>query len=104
MMRNPKSLILKLKGVGNWHLRKKRMDIVVNQWTDRGLVRSREEFESDGSYNEYLEKHTQYNLFKERLVEYDKYLILKEQTNKKRRETQVLLQPDQGENERFKSS
>lgn len=79
------------------------MDIVVTQWTDRGLVRTREEFESDGSYNEYLEKHNQYNLFKERLKEYDRYLILKEETNKKRRETQVLLQPNQGENERFKS-
>lgn len=103
MMRNPKSLILKLKGVGNWHLRKKRMDIVVTNYSDRGIVKTREDFESDGSYNEYLEKHKQYNLFKERLKEYERYLILKEETNKKRRETQVLLQPDKGENERFKS-
>lgn len=102
MMRNPKSLILKLKGVGNWHLRKKRMDIVVSQWTDRGLVRPREEFESDGSYNEYLEKHTQYNLFKERLKEYDKYLSLKKETNEIRRKTQVLLTPEENK-ERFKS-
>lgn len=104
MMRNPTSLIIKLKGVGSWHLRKKRMDIVVNEWSDRGKVRGREEFETDNGYNEYLEKHKQYNIFKERLADYDKYLALKKEINAKRRETQVLLEPRKGEDERFKSS
>jgi hypothetical protein len=104
MMRNPKSLIIKLKGVGAWHLRKKRMDIVVTQYPDRGLVKTREDFESDSGYEEYLEKHTQYNIFKERLVDYEKYLLIKDEIKTKRRETQVLLKPTEGQDERFKSS
>lgn len=93
MMRNPKSLIIKLKGVGSWHLRKKRMEIVVTQWSDRGLVRLREEFESEGMWNEYVEKKKQYDIFVERLKEYEIYLKEKAEINKKRRETQYLLTP-----------
>lgn len=104
MMRNPTSLIIKLKGVGSWHLRKKRMDIVVSDYPDRGESKTREDFDTDNGYEEYLEKYKQYNIFKDRLVEYDKYLALKHQINSKRRETQVLLEPNKGEDERFKSS
>ena len=104
MLKEPTSLILKLKGIGSWHLRKKRMEIVVNEWTDRGLIRHRDEFPSDMAYNGYLEKHTQYMNFKERLLEYEKYLEIKKQIREKRYETQTLLEPSDGENERFKSS
>jgi len=104
MMKNPESLIIKLKGVGSWHLRKKRMEIVVNEYSDRGIIKTRDEFESDSGWNEYLDKHNQYNIFKDRLEEYDRYLAIKKEVNEKRRETQVLLEPDKGENQRFKSS
>ena len=104
MMRNPKSLIIKLKGVGNWHLRKKRMEIVVTQWTDRRLLRLRHEFDSEASWNTYIEKKIQYEIFEKRLKDYEKYLALKNEIKMKRRETQVLLQPNQGENERFTST
>ena len=104
MMRNPTSLIIKLKGVGSWHLRKKRMEIVVNEWADRGRIATREEFESDAGWESYQERHKQYNIFKARLEDYDKYLSLKREINAKRRETQVLLRPAEGEDERFKSS
>lgn len=80
------------------------MDIVVNEYPDREIVKNREDFESDSSYNEYLDKHNQYMIFKERLLDYDRYLSLKKEINKKRRETQVLLEPSKGEDERFKSS
>lgn len=103
-LKNPTSLILKLKGVGSWHLRKKRMEIVVNEWTDRSEVKTREDFDSDTSYQVYLEKHLRYVNFQQRLKEYDKYIELKRQIRKERNETQVLLEPDQGEDERFKSS
>lgn len=104
MMRNPKSLITKLKGIGSWHLRKKRMDIVVSQWSDRGLERDRSEFESEVMWNQYREKKVQYDTFVERLKDYDEYLSIKKEVNTKRRETQVLLQPREGQDERFKSS
>lgn len=104
LLKNPTSLILKLKGVGSWHLRKKRMEILVNEWTDRSEVKTREDFTSDSAYLFYMEKHLQYINFQERLKEYEKYLEIKQEVRKKRNETQVLLQPDQGEDERFKSS
>jgi hypothetical protein len=103
MLKSPSSLILKLKGVGTWHLRKKRMEIVVNEWTDRSEVKAREEFVSDGAYNHYMEKHLRYINFQERLKEYEKYIEIKRQIRLKRNETQVLLEPDKGEDERFKS-
>jgi len=104
LLKNPTSLILKLKGIGSWHLRKKRLEIVVNEWTDRAKVKTREDFTSDVSYNIYKEKHLQYLNFQERLKEYERYMSLKQEIRKKRNETQVLLEPDKGEDERFKSS
>jgi hypothetical protein len=103
MLKNPSSLILKLKGVGTWHLRRKRMEIVVNEWTDRSEVKTREDFTSDAGYNNYLEKHLRYINFQERLKEYEKYVEIKRQIRLKRNETQPLLEPDKGEDERFKS-
>ena len=102
MLRNPTSLIIKLKGVGNWHLRKKRMEIVVNEWSDRGLVRPREDFESDLSYQEYLDKKKQYDMFVERLKDYEEYLKMKKDVRAQRNKTQVLLSPSEN-NDKFKS-
>lgn len=104
MMKNPESLIIKLKGVGSWHLRKKRMDIVVNEFTDYSEPKSRTDFESDNIYENYMEKHNRFHIFKKMLAEYDKYLTLKQEINKKRRETQVLLEPNNGEDSSSKSS
>lgn len=102
-LKNPTCLILKLKGIGSWHLRKKRMEIVVNEWTDRSEVKTREDFSSDTAFQEYQEKHLRYINFQERLKDYERYLAIKQEIRKKRNETQVLLEPDQGEDERFKS-
>jgi len=104
MLKEPTSLILKLKGVGSWHLRKKRMEILVSEFPERGLVLPRENFPSDESYSIYVERHKQYMNFLERLAEYTKYLEIKTKIRKKRHESQVLLQPTQGQDERFKSS
>lgn len=104
MLRNPDSLIIKLKGLGNWHLRKKRMEIIVNEYSDRGVEKTRENFDSDSSYSEYLEKKKQYDIFVERLKDYDEYLKMKKDVREQRNKTQVLLEPNKGEGERFKSS
>lgn len=78
------------------------MDIVVNEYPDRGLIKVREDFETDNGWNEYQEKHKQYTIFQARLVEYDKYLSLKKEINAERRKTQVLLTPEENK-EKFKS-
>lgn len=103
MLKDPKSLILKLKGIGSWWLRKKRMEIVVTEWADRGRIRPPEDFASAISYLDYVAKHKQYLNFVERLREYDRYMEVKQEVRKQRNELQILLEPDKGENERFKS-
>jgi len=93
MLKEPTSLILKLKGIGSWHLRKKRLDIVVNEWTDRAEVKTREDFPSNMAYAAYLDKHLQYINFKERLEEYERYLSIKKEVREQRYKTQTLLAP-----------
>lgn len=100
MLRKPKSLITKLKGIGSWHLRKKRMEIVVNEYSD-GVV---DQFTSETTIQLFKEKRAQYELFLERLKDYEEYLSMKTEIREKRNETQILLQPDKGKDEKFKSS
>lgn len=72
-LRKPKSLIIKLKGIGSWYLRKNRMEIVVelfppdfeNAPTEESLHYKIEKFEN---------KVELFNLFKERLKDYDRYI------------------------------
>lgn len=104
MLKNPSSLILKLKGIGSWHLRKKRMEIVVNEWTDRSEIKQREEFTSQYAYEDYWEKHKRYINFQQRLLEYDEYIRIKKEIRQKRNEVQTVIRPPEGEEERFKSS
>jgi hypothetical protein len=103
MMNHPTSLIIKLKGVGSWHLRKRRMEIVMDEVPEIE-AKTKEEYEGGMLYSDYLEKHRRATMFRERMPEYEKYLALKAEVNAKRRETQVLLEPNKGENGRFKSS
>lgn len=103
MLRSPTSLIIKLKGLGSWHLRKKRMEIIVNEYPERGLTKTRDDFDTDSGYNEYLDKKRQYDIFTERLLDYDEYLKMKKDVREARNKTQVLLEPNKREGERFKS-
>jgi len=104
MMKTPETLIIKLKGVGNWHLRKKRMDIVVNEWTDRSEVKGRDQFTSDYAYDEYTEKHRRYIIFQERLKDYDRYIALRRQIREERLKHKVKTIPKSDEESgKFKS-
>lgn len=100
LLKKPKSLILKLKGVGSWHLRKRRMEIVVDEYKEP-LV---DEFTSLQSLLEFKERRDRYEMFKERLKDYEEYLAIKKQVRLKRNETQVLLQPNKGEDQGPESS
>src|SRR5437868_3569684 len=86
--RRPKSLIIKLKGVGMWYLRKKRMDIVMKHYP----VGDREPPESKFSLFKYENKVEVQNLFAERLKEYDEFIELRNETKDKRRELYQLAQ------------
>jgi len=100
LLKEPNSLILKLKGVGSWHLRKKRLEIFVEEFTEP----THDQWTSAQTLKEWEEKRIRLANFKERLKEYEKYLSIKKEVRVKRNEDQVLLEPNSGEDERFKSS
>lgn len=91
ILRKPNSLIIRLKGVGTWYLRKKRMEIVVSKFTEPFV----DEFTSEQTLQEHKEKRERYELFLERLKDYEEYLTIKKEIRKIRHENQVLLQPNQ---------
>lgn len=93
MLKEPSSLILKLKGVGSWHLRKRRLEIFVNSFTEP----THDRFTAQQTILEWDEKRKRYKNFLERLKEYDKYLEIKKEVRLIRNESQVLLEPNQGE-------
>jgi len=103
-LKKPTTLILKLKGLGSWHLRRRRMQIILGEWDERAKVKTREEFNSDVTFNLYLERHALVKIFEDRLKDYERYLSIKKEIREKRYETQTLLKPIDGSDERFKSS
>lgn len=86
VMKNPKKIRIKLRGVGFWHLRKKRMEIKTT------------EFALDYTLNTpnltevQKEKAALRELFKKRLVDYEKYILHKKETNIKKDEFRALLE------------
>jgi hypothetical protein len=76
----------------------------VKDYPERDKERVREDYSNDVDYQQYLYKKEIYNNFVERLKEYDEYLSIKKQVREKRYETQVLLEPGEGEDIRHKSS
>lgn len=97
-LRRPKSLITKLKGIGTWYLRKKRMEIVIKYFPP-DFEKKPEDFKHPLSLLEYENKMEIYQLFQERLKEYDVYIEERTKTRKKRYETQTLLTPVPRENQ-----
>jgi hypothetical protein len=97
MLRKPKSLIIKLRGVGSWRLIKKRMDITIKEYPQLIREATREDFPSDIEHQIYLNKKEMYMLFQERLVEYEEYIKLRKEIKIKRDEGIVLLESDNGE-------
>lgn len=92
ILKKPKSLIIKLKGIGSWHLRKKRLEIFTSNYSDWEI----DEFSSEDSIKFSIERKEQHELFLERLKEYEEYMTIKKELRIKRNEVQVLLKPDTG--------
>lgn len=103
VMRKPSSLIIKLKGVGSWYLRKKRMQIILEQYP-MDITREKEEFTSEYTYKNYCERRDRHLIFAQRMIEYEDYIRRKKEIRKIRYESQVLLQPNKGEDECSESS
>jgi len=95
MLKEPSSLILKLKGIGSWHLRKKRLEVFVSEFSEP----THDQWTSVQTIKDWEEKRKRFNNFLERLKEYDKYLTVKKEVRTKRNETQILLEPNKGEDD-----
>lgn len=91
-MRRPNHLIIKLKGIGSWYLRKRRIETLVNLYPP-----AFKEFpESNNIFDKlrvikYENKVEIYNIFKDRIEDYKKYILERNEIRKKRNETQTLL-------------
>ncbi len=91
-LRRPKTLIIKLKGVGTWYMRKARMELTLSEFpVDFG--KTADDFKTDLGFLKYENKVEIHKIFKERLSDYERYISLRNEIRKKRYETQVLLQP-----------
>lgn len=91
--KRPSHLIIKLKGVGSWHLRRKRMKIVLEHFP----IEDRQVPTSPLEIFKYENKKEIQAIFAERLKEYDKYIEIRDEVRKIRHKTQVLLTPKQDE-------
>lgn len=91
-LRRPKKLIIKLKGIGSWYLRKKRIEELVNLYPPK----FKEFSENPGKFEkldmfEYENKVEIYNILKERIKDYQDYITERNLIRKKRYETQTIL-------------
>lgn len=93
MLRKPNSLIIKLKGVGSWYLRRNRMQIVVDEYAD-GIV---DQFTSPETLQLFADRRERYEMFLERLKEYEEYVSIRKDIKRKRNEDSILLEIDKGE-------
>lgn len=91
--RKPPSLILKLRGVGSWHLRRKRMQIIVDIFPPN-FEKTAEDFDSQYGITKHEDRLQLYHLFKERLKDYDRYIQIRDAVRAIRYKTQELLIPD----------
>lgn len=91
-LRRPSALILKLKGVGSWYLRRKRMQIIVDEFPP-DFTKTVEDFTSQLSLFKYENKKEIYEIFVQRLKEYEEYILLRDEIREKRYANQKLLEP-----------
>jgi hypothetical protein len=90
--RKPPSLILKLKGIGMWYLRRQRMRIILEHFPP-DFEKTEEDFESKFGAIEHNNRIELFTIFKERLLDYDKYVEERDAVRKIRHATQQLLTP-----------
>ncbi len=93
--KRPSKLIIKLKGLGSFFLRKKRVQEIMNCYP-KEFSRTKEDFSSERQFLKYENKKEIHEIFTERLKDYEEYLQERNQIRKKRYETQVLLEPTEG--------
>ena len=89
-LRRPPSLIIKLKGVGKWYLRKKRLEYFLSQpKPDSSLTEK--DFGYPLSYIEHCNRLELFEIFTERMKEYNEYIELRNKIRKERYKNQFPI-------------
>lgn len=96
-IRRPKTLIIKLKGIGFWFLRKKKILDYIK--FPPHYDKKREDFTHDILWNANEQRKELFVLFAERLKEYDKFLEKKSKIKSIRQKTQNIVIPDDNSEE-----
>lgn len=95
LIKKPPSIIIKLKGVGTWYLRRKRMQIVKNYYPENyDELPIDTNVESPLSIVKLENKKELFKILKERLIEYEKYLEERSEVKKERFKTQKPIEYD----------
>lgn len=94
-MARPKTLIFKLKGVGSWYLRKTRIEKTVELFPPNfdKVIEQGDEWYHKLKVIQHENKIEIYNIFKERIEDYKRYVEQKSKIRKIRNETQQELIP-----------
>lgn len=91
-LKKPKSLIIKLKGIGYWYLRKYRIERKVEDFDPDKPVKINKWAESMGIFP-HENKLEMIKIFKERLKDYDEYIKLRGEVKAERYKTQQIIKP-----------
>lgn len=74
LLRHPPSLIIKLKGLGHWYLRKARMERMLSYFPAYYEQEGYTDFDSPQALKNFQDKKKLYDNFKARLVDYEEYI------------------------------
>jgi hypothetical protein len=88
-LEKPNSLIIKLKGIGFWYIRRSKMKEALSHYPNHYEIDGYNDFPSEGALLRFLNKQEIYKIFKARMKDYERYLekraevkILKNEFNK----------------------
>lgn len=85
IIRHPQFLITKLKGIGSWHLRRKRMSQLIENHPLMHKERKREDFTNEANYEDWVWRSELRSNFTNRLKDYDEYVALRDSIRELRR-------------------
>lgn len=89
-LKRPKTLIIKLKGIGYWYLRKSRIETLLSYFPPYYEIEGYKDFLSERAFLNFTNKKELYNILKQRLLDYQVYLTEKQKVNQKKDEFHQL--------------
>lgn len=92
-MQSPTALIVKVKSLGSWYLRKKKLEEFIFRHHTSFTKDEIPEFSREESLERYLKQKAQYEVLLDRWEEYQRYKEKKEEIKEIRNKTQPFIKP-----------